>query len=128
MRLADNIEEYGVSLNNFSPQTIQHMILVGYISKLEISVPEFASCRQDVLDLSKLIVFSLLYKQFDRAVFSSLIECSYISTMKYKIVINNRTKRMFQFIFKNVIWQKTMPMVRHRFFNVYLLGSCHPFP
>lgn len=74
MRLADNIEEYGVSLNNFSPQTIQHMILVGYISKLEISVPEFASCRQDVLDLSKLIVFSLLYKQFDRAVFSSLIE------------------------------------------------------
>ena len=55
MRLADNIEEYGVSLNNFSPQTIQHMILVGYISKLEISVPEFASCRQDVLDLSKLI-------------------------------------------------------------------------
>lgn len=74
MRLADNIEEYGVSLSNFSPQTIQHMILVGYISKLEISVPEFASCRQDVLDLSKLIVFSLLYKQFDRAVFASLIE------------------------------------------------------
>ena len=37
-RLADNIEEYGVSLNPFSPQSLQNMILANYISKIEISM------------------------------------------------------------------------------------------
>ena len=72
-KLADNTEEYGISLNPFSPQSIQNMILVDYISKVEISMSEFVSSRQEVMDLSKVIVYSLLYKQFDRQVFSQLI-------------------------------------------------------
>ena len=36
---------------------------------------EFVSSRQEVMDLSKVIVYSLLYKQFDREVFSALIQC-----------------------------------------------------
>ena len=74
IKLADNVEEYGISLNTFSPQSIQRMILIDYISKIEISMPEFVSSRQEVMDLSKLIVFSLLYKQFDREAFTSLVE------------------------------------------------------
>ncbi|AEE16636.1 hypothetical protein [Treponema brennaborense] len=74
IKLADNAEEYGVSLATFAPQSVQRMILVDYISKIEISMPEFVSSRQEVMDLSKLIVFSLLYKQFDREIFNALIE------------------------------------------------------
>ena len=74
-RLADNVEEYGISLNKFSPQSIQSMILLDYISKIEISMSEFVSLRQEVMDLSKVIVYSLLYKQFDRDVYSALIKC-----------------------------------------------------
>lgn len=74
IKLADNIEEYGISLDSFAPQTVQHMILVDYISKLEISMPEFSSSRQDVMDLTKLVVFSLLYKQFDKEIFATLID------------------------------------------------------
>ena len=74
-KLADNIEEYGISLNKFSPQSIQSMILLDYISKIEISMSEFVSSRQEVMDLSKVIVFSILYKQFDRDVYASLIQC-----------------------------------------------------
>ena len=74
-KLADNVEEYGISLNKFSPQSIQSMILVDYISKIEISMSEFVSSRQEVMDLSKVIVFSILYKQFDREVNSALIQC-----------------------------------------------------
>ena len=74
-RLADNVEEYGISLNKFSPQSIQSMILLDYISKIEISMSEFVSSRQEVMDLSKVIVYSLLYKQFDRDVYAALIEC-----------------------------------------------------
>ncbi|HAC31644.1 MAG TPA: hypothetical protein DCF70_03350 [Treponema sp.] len=73
-RLADNIEEYGVSLNPFSPQSLQNMILVNYISKIEISMSEFVSVRQEVMDLSKVVVYSVLYKQFDRQVFADLIQ------------------------------------------------------
>lgn len=74
-RLADNVEEYGISLNKFSPQSVQSMILLDYISKIEISMSEFVSSRQEVMDLSKVIVYSILYKQFDREVYSSLIQC-----------------------------------------------------
>ncbi|MCI1209557.1 MAG: hypothetical protein LKF96_08960 [Treponema sp.] len=74
-RLADNVEEYGISINRFSPQSIQNMILVDYISKIEISMPEFVSSRQEVMDLSKVIVYSILYKQFDHEVFKGLIHC-----------------------------------------------------
>ncbi len=74
-RLADNTEEYGVSLNKFSPQSLQNMIMIDYISKIEISKPEFVSSRQDIMDLAKLIVYSLLYKQFDTEIFKGLIAC-----------------------------------------------------
>ena len=74
-KLADNTEEYGISLSPFSPQSIQNMILVDYISKIEISMSDFVSVRQEVMDLSKVIVYSVLYKQFDRQVFSEIIKC-----------------------------------------------------
>jgi len=74
-RLADNVEEYGISMNKFSPQSVQSMILLDYISKIEISMSEFVSSRQEVMDLSKVIVYSLLYKQFDRDVYNALIQC-----------------------------------------------------
>ena len=74
-RLADNVDEYGISLNKFSPQSIQSMILLDYISKIEISMSEFVSSRQEVMDLSKVVVYSLLYKQFDHDVYAALIQC-----------------------------------------------------
>ncbi len=77
-KLADNVEEYGISLNPFSPQSLQNMIMVDYISKIEIAMSEFVSVRQEVMDLSKVIVYSLLYKQFEREVFASLIKCDVV--------------------------------------------------
>jgi len=76
-RLADNAEEFGVSLSTFAPLSLQSMILVDYVSKIEISMPEFVSSRQEIMDLSKLVVYSVLYKQFDREVLTALLatEC-----------------------------------------------------
>lgn len=74
-KLADNLDEYGISMNQFSPQSIQNMLMLDYISKIEISMPEFVSSRQEVMDLSKIVVFSLLYKQFDRDIYSHIIQC-----------------------------------------------------
>ena len=71
-RLADNVEEYGISLSTFAPLSLQSMILVDYVSKIEISMPEFVTSRQEIMDLSKLVVYSVLYKQFDREILSAL--------------------------------------------------------
>ena len=80
-KLADDMEEVGISVNPFNPQSIQNMIMVDYISKMEISMSEFVSVRQDVMDLSKMIVFSLMYKQFDRALYSEIVKCDCV--LKY---------------------------------------------
>ncbi|MBR1912343.1 MAG: hypothetical protein IJ828_08320 [Treponema sp.] len=77
-KLADNVEEYGISLSHFSPTSLQNMILTDYISKIEISMPEFVSRRQEIMDLSKVIVYSILYKQFDKEIFEALIHCDCI--------------------------------------------------
>ncbi|NLM00622.1 MAG: hypothetical protein GX220_04105 [Treponema sp.] len=73
-RLADNVEEYGVQFQSFTPCSLQKMLLADYVSKIEISMPEFVSSRQEIMDLSKLIVFSVLYKQFDRQILNNVLE------------------------------------------------------
>ncbi|MCR5400272.1 MAG: hypothetical protein K6E78_01600 [Treponema sp.] len=94
-RLADNVDEYGISLNKFSPQSIQSMLLLDYISKIEMSMPEFVSSRQEVMDLSKIVVYSLLYKQFDREIYSAILQCECVRNYNRKNpahLIDERTK------------------------------------
>ena len=75
IKLADNREKFGIALNNFSPISVQNMILLDYVKNIEISMPEFVSRRQEVMDLSKVIVYSLMYKQFNHELFSKLVNC-----------------------------------------------------
>lgn len=77
-KLADNIEEYGISLDEFTPATIQRLMLVDYISKIEISKAEFVTSRQETMDLSKLIVYSMLYKQYDSYIFNQILSSDVI--------------------------------------------------
>ena len=77
-RMADNVEEYGIFLDNFSPGSIQRMLLINYISKIEISRVEFVSKRQEIMDLTKLLVFGVLYKQLDSIVFKKILGSSLI--------------------------------------------------
>ena len=71
------------------------MILVNYISKIEISMSEFVSVRQEVMDLSKVVVYSLLYKQFDRQLFADFIQTDAVQKHNRKNptqLIDERTK------------------------------------
>jgi len=78
LTMADGTEQYGVKLAKVSPNSFQHMLRIGYLSRLEIVRPEFTSVRSDLMDLSKLIVFGFLYKQFDQVLFEMLIGSSMI--------------------------------------------------
>ena len=77
-RLADEIEQYGIFFDSFSPASVQKMLLINYISYLEISRPEFVSKRQEVMDLSKLITYGTLYRRFDEMVFAKVLESEVI--------------------------------------------------
>lgn len=81
---AEDVEEYGVLVNQFSPKSVQTMILMDYVQRLEISMPEFVTSRQEVMDLSKLIVFSLLYKSFDREVYSKFVQTDMVKAFNRK--------------------------------------------
>jgi hypothetical protein len=65
LRLADNRLEYGISLNNFTAASLQKMINIDYIAGVELARVEFASKRQEIIDLTKLIVYRVLYRRFD---------------------------------------------------------------
>jgi len=73
-KLADEMEQYGIFFDSFSPPSVQKMLLINYISYMEISRPEFMSKRQDVMDLSKLITYGTLYRRFDEIVFTKVLE------------------------------------------------------
>lgn len=73
-RLSDNNEEYGIYLVDFSPATVQRMLLLGYLSKIEVAIPNVVEKRRDVIDFTKLISYAMLYRQFDTAVFEDLVE------------------------------------------------------
>ena len=65
-------------LDEFTPATIQRLLLIDYISKIEISKPEFVTSRQETMDLSKLIVYSVLYRQYDDYIFHQILSSDVI--------------------------------------------------
>lgn len=72
--MADNTEQYGVFLKTFTPASVQHMLKVNYVSRIEVSRAEFTSKRSEMMDLSKLIVYGFLYRIFDDQVYDLIID------------------------------------------------------
>ena len=72
-RLADNVQEYGIWLNHFSAATFQKMLMIDYLSTIELGRPEFSSRRREIMDLSKLITYEILYKRFTAQVLAAFL-------------------------------------------------------
>ena len=94
-KLADNVEEYGIFLDEFTPATIQRLLLIDYISKIETSKPEFISSRQETMDLSKLIVYSVLYRQYDAYIFNKILSSTLSSAGTASILRTSLTKNAY---------------------------------
>jgi hypothetical protein len=77
-RMADHQEAYGISLDRFSYSSLQQMIKIDYVSKVEVASVDFISHRQGVMDISKLIVYGVLYNNFDNDIFHKLIKSDLI--------------------------------------------------
>jgi len=94
-RLADNVEEYGILLDKFTPSSLQRMILIDYVSKIELSTCEFMGIRQEVMDIAKLITYSMLYRQYDSYIFQRVLTSDVIKNWNRKNpanIIDDKTK------------------------------------
>lgn len=94
-KLADNVEEYGILLDKFTPSSLQRMILIDYVSKIEISTCEFMGIRQEVMDIAKLITYSMLYRQYDSYIFQRVLTSDVIKNWNRKNpanIIDDKTK------------------------------------
>ncbi|MEI6874527.1 MAG: hypothetical protein WCL50_05280 [Spirochaetota bacterium] len=112
-RLADKVEEYGIVLDSFSPASVQRMMLVDYISKIEISKNEFMSSRQEIMDLSKLVVYSMLYRQYDSYIFSRVLSSDVIkkwNRLNPANIIDDRT-RINETFLQSVLKEKEKALV-----------------
>jgi hypothetical protein len=65
--------EYGVLLDTLVPASIQRFLIAGYIATLELDRNDFRSCRQELIDLSKLLVYGMLYRQCDAVLCSRML-------------------------------------------------------
>ncbi len=93
-RMADNIIEYGFPLNTFSPAYLQRMIIMNYISKIEVSRVEFNSKRSEIIDITKLIVYTLLYERFDDHIYKTIMKSPFIENWNRihpKKIIDNKS-------------------------------------
>lgn len=107
-KLADNVEEYGILLDRFTPASLQRMILIDYVSKVEISNGQFVTIRQEVMDIAKLIIYSMLYRQYDAYIFQRVLSSEVIKNWNRKNpanIIDDKTKINDSFL-QNVILEK----------------------
>lgn len=71
---ADGTERYGILLKQFSPSSLQQMMMIGYVARIEVSLSDFTASRSDLMDLSKLITYGYLYKSFNDEVSRIIME------------------------------------------------------
>ena len=94
-KLADSVEEHGILMDRFAPGSLQRMMLIDYVSKVEISNSEFVTIRQEVMDLAKLITYTMLYRQYDAYIFQRVMGSELIKHWNRKNpanIIDDKTK------------------------------------
>ncbi|HET6487570.1 MAG TPA: hypothetical protein VFH83_14180 [Spirochaetia bacterium] len=65
VRMADRRQGYGISLNNFSAASLQKMFTIDYVSAVEIARTDFSEKGGEIVDLTKLITYRVLYRAFE---------------------------------------------------------------
>jgi len=76
--MADDTIQYGVSFSEVTPPAVQHMMLLGYIERIEIDRVEFTSKRSELVDLTKILVYGNFYRQFDEEVSNLILNSSLV--------------------------------------------------
>ncbi len=64
---------YEILLKEYKPDLIQKLMVQNCLHRIDISLDDIRTARKEVLDLTKLVLFSQLYNQFRREVFEMTV-------------------------------------------------------
>ena len=95
LKMGDQTEDYGVLMDKITPDFLQRMIMMNYISKIEVSGVEPAESRTDIVELSKLIVFSILFRNFADVSLEQLLTSNPVKQWNHlnpSLVIDEKTQ------------------------------------
>ena len=95
LKMGDQTEHYGLFLDKISSDFLQRMIMMKYISKIEVSGVEPVESRTNILELSKLIVFSILYLNYAEVSQEQLLASKPVKQWNYtnpSLVIDEKTR------------------------------------
>ncbi len=79
-KLSNNTFAYGMSLEDFSASSIQSMIIADYVSRIELSRTAFTVKRSEIMDISKLIFYGILYRRFNKTITKRFIGSLFVET------------------------------------------------
>ena len=77
-KLSNNTFAYGMSLEEFSASSIQNMIVADYVSRIELSRTAFTAKRSEIMDISKLIFYGILYRRFNKSITKRFLESLFV--------------------------------------------------
>lgn len=73
VKLFDGTEEFGIVFPSSEAKGIQRMAVVGYIHRIEYTCKAIVDERSNIIDLTKLMSYGMLYRQFDARVWDILL-------------------------------------------------------
>jgi hypothetical protein len=76
--MADKRLAYGIAITSVPASSLQKMINIDYVSEVELARAEFSSKSKEIIDLTKLIVYRLLFKKFENDTFRMLVDSALI--------------------------------------------------
>lgn len=79
-RLSNNTMAYGMSLEEFSAASIQNMIIADYVLRIELSRTAFTTKRSEIMDISKLIFYGILYRRFSKIITKRFISSLFVES------------------------------------------------
>ena len=95
LKMGDQTENYGVLLDKITPDFLQRMIMMDYISKIEVSGVEPVESRSDIIELSKLIVYSILDRNYAEVSLEQLLASNPVKQWNHlnpSLVIDEKTQ------------------------------------
>lgn len=116
-RLQDGAEGYGFATESMGPAAVQSMIADGYISRIQFSQVALLDHRPAVVDLTKAIVFGILYALFARESRRVLLESDVVkrwNRAKPTQTIDENTKIKDEAVRRYLVTHRQQLVVLHQ--------------
>lgn len=78
--MADGSTAYGISMDEYTAPTIQKLLQMDYIAGIEMASANYIDSRAEILDFSKLVMYSRFYKKFNESIYVELCKSEMVRT------------------------------------------------